>query len=276
VTEALRAQRPSESWYPDALNKVIGLCETVGAEVLSQAEQLRSQQRDKDASGIDLVTAADNLAEQRLLAGLASFFPDHRIEGEEGGVAGPEDSPWRWWVDPLDGTCNFSRGLPFWAHSVGLAYDGVPVLGVVHGPACGITVSAAAGYGARDGKGQPLAPASPPGDPSSWVIATDWPWDLDQRRRTEQLIHGLAPLVRQYKTMGSAAIDKALLALGRIDAYAIHGTFPWDQCGGVAVLLELYYEVHRWEAGEWRIGCGDIALMRPGMWSVLGPLLAPT
>ncbi len=181
--------------------------------------------------GVDLVTRADAASEAAIAPRLAAQFPQHRVACEEGTMLGPSDSPWTWHLDPLDGTANFSRGIPYWAISLGLAHGRDPVLGVVHGPACGLTVSGALGLGAWQGE-QALPQATPAGAVASWIVATDWPWSIAKRPLTSQLLSALAPRIRQYKTMGSAALDLAMLVTGRVDAYLISDAFAWDLAGG--------------------------------------------
>ena len=83
----------------------------------------------------DLVTEAD-FASQRLIARrIAEAFPDHTLLAEEEGARRPiTRRPWRWVVDPLDGTMNFAHGFPFWCVSIALEHAGTLVVGVVHNP----------------------------------------------------------------------------------------------------------------------------------------------
>jgi histidinol-phosphatase len=100
-------------------------------------------ERKADASP---VTLADRRAEQELRERIQHTFPDHGILGEEfGEVAGR--TPYRWVLDPLDGTRSFIQGVPLYGVMMGLEYQGQPVLGVVHLPALGETVYAAKGHG---------------------------------------------------------------------------------------------------------------------------------
>jgi histidinol-phosphatase len=100
-------------------------------------------ERKADASP---VTIADRRAEQKLRERIQRTFPDHGILGEEfGEVAGR--TPYRWVLDPLDGTRSFIQGVPLYGVMMGLEYQGQPVLGVVHLPALGETVYAAKGSG---------------------------------------------------------------------------------------------------------------------------------
>ena len=95
------------------------------------------------------VTEADRGTEQMLRNALGLSFPDHCFFGEEAGVSGNVDSPWRWIVDPIDGTSNFVRGVPVWATLIALTHrDHGPVVGVVSAPALARRWWAAVGIGA--------------------------------------------------------------------------------------------------------------------------------
>ncbi len=244
------------------LDHVRELGRRVGDELAARQAELAQNPASK--GGVDLVTAADLHSEALLTADLIRTFPHHRIAGEEGTRLGPSASPWCWHLDPLDGTANYSRGLPYWMVSIGLAYGDTPVLGCLAGPACGLLVTGAAGCGAWN-HGQPLPRATPAGEERTWMIATDWPWDLAQRQRSVRLLAALAQRIRQYKTFGSAAVDLAHVALGRIDAYAISHIFPWDQCGGAAICAALGHELTRWDGSPWDLRHPDIVCARPGI-----------
>lgn len=96
------------------------------------------------------VTVADRDAEAAIARRLAEARPGHALVGEEHGLSGDASSPWRWVVDPIDGTSNFVRGIPVWATLVALTHvDAGPVLGVVSAPALGRRWSAARGQGAH-------------------------------------------------------------------------------------------------------------------------------
>ena len=243
------------------LRLVRDLARRVGDDLVRLGDELRHA---TDKAGVDVVTRADAHSEAAITSALHELFPVHRIAAEEGTALGPVDSEWTWHIDPLDGTANYSRGLSQWAISIGLSYRDEPVLGCVHAPQAGITVFGATGLGAWSGE-TPLPVATPAGEPRSWLVATDWPWDLAQRQRTVHLLGRMAPHIRQYKTFGSAALDLANVALGTIDAYAISHIFRWDQCGGAAVLRALGYDLRRWDGAPWSLADRDIIACRPGM-----------
>jgi histidinol-phosphatase len=94
------------------------------------------------------VTEADRTAELVIRAHVLAERPAHALFGEEHGLIGPPDSPWRWIVDPIDGTSNYVRGIPVWATLIGLTFEGESVLGVVSAPVFGRRWWGAKGLGA--------------------------------------------------------------------------------------------------------------------------------
>lgn len=94
------------------------------------------------------VTVVDRAAEDAVRHTIAAARPTHAILGEEFGTTGDDSSPWRWVIDPIDGTSNFVRGVPVWATLIALVQNNVPVLGVVSAPALGARWWATRGGGA--------------------------------------------------------------------------------------------------------------------------------
>ena len=95
------------------------------------------------------VTKADRETELRIRSVLRASFKDHCIVGEEYGEDGPKESPFKWWIDPIDGTLQFIRGIPFWGSVIGLEYQGEIVAGCLHLPAIQIEVYAGKGLGTK-------------------------------------------------------------------------------------------------------------------------------
>src|SRR5581483_1569043 len=93
----------------------------------------------------DLVTDADLASQRAIAAMLAEAFPDHTLLAEEEGVTPDPSKPWRWVVDPLDGTVNFAHGVPIWCVSIGLEHRGELVVGVIYHPLNDTLFSAAKG-----------------------------------------------------------------------------------------------------------------------------------
>jgi myo-inositol-1(or 4)-monophosphatase len=101
----------------------------VGEELLNQFGRVQGEEK---ADG-SLVTQADRWADRQLQDRILAQFPDHGVLTEETAKQFP-DTPWCWVVDPIDGTTNFTRGVPLWGISMALLYQGTPVFGYVHFP----------------------------------------------------------------------------------------------------------------------------------------------
>jgi myo-inositol-1(or 4)-monophosphatase len=179
------------------------------------------------------VTVADREAETVIRDALARRTPTHGVVGEEfGEEAG--SAPYRWWIDPIDGTKAFVRGVPLYATLVGLERDGVMVAGVASFPALGETLAAAQGRGARlNGR---RAYVSDVADPAQSAVSTT---DVG---RFEELGRGAAwARVRGaygYRAGWSDAYGYLLVASGRIEAMLDPAIAPWDVAPFAAILPE--------------------------------------
>lgn len=121
---------------PDDLSRFLAFSDTLadaaGAAILPYFRTSLTVDN-KATLGFDPVTAADRAAEQAMRALIAAHFPDHGIIGEEFDDT-PGAGPWRWVLDPIDGTRAFIAGLPTWGVLIGLCYEDTPVLGVLDQP----------------------------------------------------------------------------------------------------------------------------------------------
>ena len=206
----------------------------------------------------DFVTEVDVAAEAAVTAILRSRFPDHAILGEEGGDCGGDASgEWRWVIDPLDGTTNFIRGIPFFAVAIGLERHGVPELGVVVDPSRGTCWRAVRGQGAfRDDARIRVSPQASIGG----VLAlTGIPF-----RRLDALPQYLPGMARValatsgIRRMGSAALDLCAIADGRAEAFWEYGLSRWDLTAGVALVEEAGGRVTDLRGGSTHLQSGDV------------------
>ncbi len=217
------------------LERAVALAKGAGEILLSRFGRLAADEVGSKSDRRDLVTAADLASEAFLLEGLRAEFPGDDILAEESGAHG-EGSEARWYVDPLDGTVNFVHGLPMFAVSIARVRDGRPELAVVHLPRLGETFAAARGAGATL-DGRPIS-VSASTEPRESIYATGFPY-----RRNELADNNLENFGRMFlnqrgvRRMGSAAVDLAYVAAGRIDAFWELHLSPWDVAGG-ALLVE--------------------------------------
>ena len=196
------------------------------------------------SSPTDVVTQMDRAAEDLLARTILAARPTDAILGEEGGERAGSSGV-RWVIDPLDGTTNYLYDLPLWSVSIGAEVDGRVEVGVVHAPALGLTFVATRGGGAweRSPRGVRALQASGVTDLSHALLSTGFGYDSDQRRRQAQALVDVAPLVRDVRRLGSAAIDLCFVASGRTDAYVESRLHPWDVAAGALIAREAGAEV---------------------------------
>ena len=183
----------------------------------------------------DLVTAADRASEKLVIQRLKQRFPEHGIYAEEGGRAALE-APLRWYIDPLDGTTNFAHGYPMWNVTLALAKNEEVIAGVVYDPLNRELFAAERGAGARL-NGAPIHVSKAPNLNES-LVSTGFP---SRRRHQNVNIHfyyQLAMLTHGVRRSGSAAIDLAYTACGRIEAFWEFGLNPWDMAAGTLLVEE--------------------------------------
>lgn len=183
----------------------------------------------------DLVTEADRRSEALIIERLRNSFPKHAIVAEEGG--GTEtDSDYRWYVDPLDGTTNFAHGFPVFCVTLGLAYRGEVVVGVVYDPTRDELFTAERGSGAYlNNKRIHVSKITKLGES---LVATGFPpfasnheINIEYYLRFTKLTHGV-------RRAGSAALDLCSVAAGRFEAFWEMKLNPWDKAAGTLLVAE--------------------------------------
>jgi myo-inositol-1(or 4)-monophosphatase len=193
------------------------------------------------SSPTDLVSEADHAAERLIRERLRSTRPDDGVLGEEGGDRAGSSGV-RWVVDPLDGTINFLFDIPQWAVSIACEDADGALAGVVYDPLRDELFSAE-----RDGPptldGSPIQ-ASTRADLATALVGTGFGYDAEVRRAQAAVAARLLPDVRDLRRFGSAAIDLAWTACGRLDAYYEHGLNAWDLAAGRLICERAGLEVH--------------------------------
>ena len=187
-------------------------------------------------SPIDLVTEADKASEASIVPMLAQAFPHHRILSEEGG-GNHADSEWVWIVDPLDGTTNFAHGYLNFAVSIALQRAGATVVGVVYDVMRDELFAARQGAGAHC-NGRPIKVSSTPRLERS-LLTSGFPYDR-QTNSHNNMDHFADLLMRTHSVLhsGSAALDLAAVACGRLDGYWEFKLSSWDYAAGWLLVLE--------------------------------------
>ncbi len=183
----------------------------------------------------DVVTRADLESEKMVRSRLHAAFPDDGLVAEEGS-RDPSQNGLRWFVDPLDGTLNYSRGIAMWCVSLALFEGSEPILGVIHDPLRNETFVAVSGQGATC-NGDALT-CSGLAEPARAVVHMTI--DFDERAQQSGLedIARVAPHVLRTRNLGSAALSLAYTAAGWLDAMLHRSANPWDYGAGVVLVRE--------------------------------------
>ena len=222
--------------------------EALAREAGHRIERARAQGFAVDYKGAnDVVTEIDVAIERFLTEQLGALFPDDRILGEE---LDHEEAPAEgrtWVLDPIDGTLNFSRGIPIYCVSIALQVDRQSVVGVIYDPSRGELFSARRGHGATlDGEPMEVTDREAL---SETVLVTGFP-----PSRHEDNLPRFAALTRAthgIRRLGSAALDLAYVAAGRLDGFWEFHLNPWDTAAGYLLVQEAGGQVTDVDGGHY-------------------------
>ncbi len=185
----------------------------------------------------DLVTNIDRECEQKITEVLLKSYANHCIKGEEFGVVGNPDSEFVWIIDPIDGTTNFYRGVPHVAVSIGLKVKGVTTVGVIYDPIRNELFTAARGEGAQ--LNSKRIRVSDTRSLDSAVLATAYPHRLKEKTDYfNRIFLKIFAKSADFRRAGTASLDLAYVAAGRLDGYYEMNLKPWDMCAGELICRE--------------------------------------
>lgn len=220
----------------------------------------------------DLVTNADRAAEEAVLKVLSRHVPDHPILAEESGQLAGSDLDYLWAIDPLDGTTNYAHQYPFFAVSVGLIIQGKPQVGAIFAPFFNELFQAAQGLGAT--RNRQSIRVSPTVNLSQSLLVTGFAYD---RRETPDNNYAefcrLTHLTQGVRRGGSAALDLAYVACGRLDGYWERGLSPWDMAAGVVLVQEAGGTVSAYDGSPFTLPSGRILATNGNIHQVLSDTL---
>lgn len=190
----------------------------------------------KNAQQFNLVTEADRNAERRIVDILRAAFPDHGILGEEGGAHNTAASH-RWIIDPLDGTTNYTHAFPIFSISIALEREGDLIAGVIHDPMRDELFHAVKGEGAFLNGNRIHVSDTPRLDQA--MLVTGFPYNIHENPDYcyERFI-GFLKEAQAIRRLGSAALDCAYVAAGRLDGFWEVSLQPWDKAAGQLLIEE--------------------------------------
>lgn len=217
--------------------EVIGISTEVAAFIQRECENFNTSHIEEKGKFNNLVSYVDKEAEKKLVRVLQKALPEAGFITEEGTVEQSKSHEYNWIIDPLDGTTNFMHGLPVYAISIGLVKNNKPILGVVYEvtrkecfhaienePAyCNdkiISVSAAKGL-------------------NESLLATGFPYyQFEKMDAYLGIIRTYLDKTHGIRRLGSAAIDLAYVACGRLDGFFEYNLNPWDVAAGTFIVQQ--------------------------------------
>ncbi len=203
----------------------------------------------------EILTKADLLSQEIIISEIKKYFPGHGIVSEER-PREKNTAEYTWYIDPIDGTTNFSMHNPLWSISMALAKQGELIFGLIYAPMLEETYSAETGQGAEL-NGRKIHVSS-----------------ISQGKVLNTFCHGTKDVYikkalaywRKQKLneldcrqMGSAAIELAYVATGRVESFVAPGTNDWDVAAGVLLVREAGGKVTDFKGRDWRLGEPNIA-----------------
>ena len=213
---------------------------------------------------VDIVTEADRASERLITERLHVAFPEHGVYGEEG-TRSELGAEFRWYVDPLDGTTNFAHGFPVFCVVLGCEHrppdlaadqDGEMVAGVIYDPLRDEMFSAARGQGARL-NGVPMQVSQTRALQES-LIATGFPSHKRHRSPNAHFYQEFTLRSHGVRRAGSAALDLAYVAAGRIDGYWEFKLNPWDTSAGYLLVEEAGGKITHFDGSRFTLDSREI------------------
>ena len=201
-----------------------------------QKERLWGEHQVSYKGEVDLVTEVDRECEELIVNSIRDVFPDHNFLAEEAqypqGIA-----PYKWIIDPLDGTTNFAHGFPWFCVSIALECEGQLLLGVIYHCMMDELFTAVHGEGAFL-NGEPISVSTRTPLRNS-LVATGFPYDVarDNENNFGNFVE-LQLAARGVRRAGAAALDLAYVAAGRLDGYWECKLKPWDVAAGSLLVAE--------------------------------------
>lgn len=247
-----------------------------GAAIINRASFDLDRVKVTEKNPNDFVTEVDQAAEQAIIEVLKTAYPDHAILAEESGASANlhDDNENVWIIDPLDGTTNFIHGFPQYCVSIALQQRGQITQAVVYDPTRNDLFTATKGAGAylnekriRVTKRDKIADA---------LIGTGFPFrptdDIDQYLKMFKIMSQSCAGLRRP---GSAALDLAYVAAGRLDGFFEKGLKPWDLAAGSLLITESGGIVGTFEGESDYLYKGDILAGTPKVFAQMVSLLSP-
>lgn len=253
------------------LNIAVRAARSAGNVIIRNLDRLDSLAvHTKDRN--DFVTEVDQQAEREIIYTLRKAFPDHGILAEESGLTEGDD--YQWIIDPLDGTTNFLHGFPQFAVSIALRHKGRLEQGVVYDPMRQELFTATRGAGAmlNDRRIRVTKRTSLEGA----LLGTGFPFKAQHHLEVYlDMFRTLFPHTAGIRRPGSAALDLAYVAAGRLDAFWEIGLQTWDMAAGVLLIQEAGGLSSDFSGGHNYLESGNLVSGNPKVFADILKLIRP-
>ena len=216
-----------------------------GDEIISVANRTLSK---------EITSSNDYEADKIIIDLIRSRCPDHNILTEETGHI-DNGSPYTWIIDPLDGSSNFLNHNPFFAVSICLAYEDVPITGVIFSPFLEEMIVARKDQGCTV-NGRPVKVSNTANLEKTYVVGC--PGGEKNNIRFAEMEYALHQQIKDFRKIGSAAIECYMVAAGRVDAFTTLNISPWDVAAGVLCTLEAGGKVTDFHGEPWTLDKTDL------------------
>jgi myo-inositol-1(or 4)-monophosphatase len=252
-----RVPAPAYTWVPAAAE--------IAREAGARLREFFAQGVATEYKGdVDVVTIADTTVEKLIRGRLREAFPEHGVYGEEG-TRDRMEGAYRWYVDPLDGTTNFAHGFPQFCVSLGLEHrpvgirpedDGTLAAAVIYDPMRDELFTAEPGLGAWL-NGKPIRVSKVP-ELAESLISTGFPSRKRHLSPNVHFYHEFTLRSHGVRRAGSAALDLAWTACGRLEAFWEFNLNPWDTAAGILLVTEAGGRVSDFAGGAYKLESREI------------------
>lgn len=254
------------------LNVAIRAAERAGTLIARRLQQ-RDHLTIETKSPNDFVSEVDRQAEEDIIQTILKFYPNHTILGEESGYRGNHQD-YEWVIDPLDGTTNFLHGLPQFSVSIAVLYRGKLAHAVIYDPMRQELFSASRGGGAQLNNRR--IRVTPQRTLDNALLATGFPFrDFSYLDTYMDTFKAFVTQTAGVRRAGSAALDLAWVAAGRVDGFWEFNLSPWDIAAGALIVQEAGGVACDFAGGENFLNSGNIVAANPKLLAQMMKTLAP-
>lgn len=228
--------------------EVVDVCRAVATFIQTERESFDNSRIEQKEKFNNLVSYVDKESERKLVAVLSRLLPQAGFITEEGTVEQSQSNEYNWIIDPLDGTTNFLHQLPVYAISIGLSYRQQIILGVVHD-----VVHNESFHAVKDGNAycnDRIIQVSRAKSLSESLLATGFPYyHFDKTDAYMDIIKTFLDKSHGIRRLGSAAMDLAFVASGRLDGFFEYNLNPWDVAAGAFIVQQAGGEITDFSGG---------------------------